>query len=63
MEDESRVAPGFYTINDVAKILKVHHQKVRELIRNDELRAHRIGRIYRVSVENLKLYLESTEGK
>ncbi len=48
----------FYTVEEVAKILRVNERTVRNLIEAGELRATRVGRQYRISEEALQEYIE-----
>ena len=47
----------FYTITEVAATLKVGHKAIRALIRQGRLRAYKIGGVYRVSQDQLDVYL------
>jgi putative molybdopterin biosynthesis protein len=47
----------FYTIEEVAKLLRVNERTVRKLIDSGELHATRVGRQYRISQEQLDDYL------
>jgi excisionase family DNA binding protein len=47
----------FYTVEDVAAILKVSEPTVRKLIASGELRATQVGRQYRISQEALDEYI------
>ncbi len=38
----------FYTVQEAADLLKVHYQTVRNWIKNNEIRAVKIGRSYRI---------------
>lgn len=44
---------GFYTINEVATLLKFHHQTVRKMIREGELQAKKIGKEWRIKGADL----------
>ena len=46
-----------YTIQEVARILKVSEQVVRQLVTSGELESKRVGRQYRVTRESLDKYL------
>ncbi len=50
--------PKFYTIEEVAKILRVNERTVRKLIDRGELKTTRVGRQYRISQEQLDEYLQ-----
>jgi excisionase family DNA binding protein len=46
-----------YTVEEVAKMLKVSDQTVRALIRQGNLPALRIGRVWRIKKEDLRAYM------
>jgi putative molybdopterin biosynthesis protein len=48
----------FYTLEEVANMLRVSVETVRRLIIHGEIDAKRVGRQYRISQENLNKYLE-----
>lgn len=47
---------GLLTLQECAKILKVHHMTIRRYIKSGKLKATRIGEkgMYRIKVEDLK---------
>lgn len=47
-----------YTISEVARLLKVSDQVVRQLILSGELKSKRVGRQYRITQEMLDDYLK-----
>jgi excisionase family DNA binding protein len=53
-----------YTTEEVAEILKTSQRTVQRMIRLGQLKAHRVGRGYRVRDEDLKgLFAESDDPK
>ena len=46
----------YYTIYEVADILKVHHHTIRRAIKEDRLKAIKIGREWRVKKEDITNY-------
>ena len=50
-----------YTVEEVAKILRVSEQTVRTLIREGNLPAKRIGRVWRVKKEDFEEYMNTKE--
>ena len=50
-----------YTVEEVAKMLKVSEQTVRTLIREGEIPAKRIGRVWRIKKEDFEAYM-NTQG-
>lgn len=48
----------FYTINQVAEILDMHHKTIRNFITDGKLRASKVGKQWRISDEDLKSFME-----
>jgi excisionase family DNA binding protein len=48
--------PAMYTVAEIAKILDLHPKTVRRFIRDDRIRARKIGREWRVRKEDLREY-------
>lgn len=57
MAPDDRQQEQVYTVAEVARILKVSEQVVRQLVLSGELRSKKIGRQYRVTREMLDEYL------
>lgn len=53
----------FYTIYEVAKILQLHHNTVRTMIRNNELPAVQIRRQWRIKKTDLEAYTDTSKDK
>ncbi len=53
-----REPPTIYTVADAARLLKVRESKVRAAIRAKQLRAARIGRLWRILETDLIKYFE-----
>jgi excisionase family DNA binding protein len=51
-----------FTINEVAKILRVHRNTVMKLIYDGELKHSKVGGQYRISENQINDYLEKNEG-
>ena len=51
----------FLSLEDVANLLDVNYQLIYRLVRKGELPAVRIGRVYRVTREDLEDYLASSK--
>jgi excisionase family DNA binding protein len=49
-----------YTIPEVAKILRVNQVTVNRLIKRQELKAYKIGKVYRITKEELEIYLKKS---
>ncbi len=47
----------FYTISDVADALRVSTKSIRRKIESGELTAHKLGRLWRISEQDLRAYL------
>jgi excisionase family DNA binding protein len=52
-----------YTIAEVARLLKVSEQVVRQLVLSGELRSKKVGRQYRITREMLQEYLDKPDTK
>jgi len=48
----------FYTVYEIAKILKVHWQTVLDFIRSGRLKAFKLGRGYRIEEKDLRKFIE-----
>ena len=46
-----------YELPEVAEILGVHSQTIRNLIKNGKIKATRIGRNYMITEQNLQKYI------
>jgi len=51
----------FYTSKEVAEILKLSNYTIGEYIRSGKLKAIKFGRVWRVSENQLKQFLESKQ--
>lgn len=49
----------FYTVNQAAIVLKVHHITIRRYIKEGKLKAFRAGGNVRISIQNLKAFTQS----
>ena len=47
------------TTDEVSKILKVSRYLIQKLCRNKQLRYYKIGREFRIDIEDLKKYVEA----
>ena len=54
-------AEKFYTSKEVAEILKLSNYTIGEYIRSGKLKAIKFGRVWRVSENQLKQFLESKQ--
>ena len=53
----------FYTINEVAKLLQLHHNTVRTLIRNGELAATQVGRQWKIKKTDFEAYTDTRKSR
>lgn len=49
---------NYIAVKRAADILGVHEKTVRRMIKRDELKAYRIGRMLRVQEDDLKAYMD-----
>ena len=52
---------AFFSIEEVADLLGVNYQLIYKLVRDGEIPASRIGRVYRVARTDLDLYLTQSK--
>jgi len=52
---------AFLSLEDVAEILAVNYQLIYRLVRDGELPAMKIGRVYRIARKDLDSYLERSK--
>lgn len=55
--------PEYMSLEDVADLLGVTYQLIYKLVRTGELPAIRLGKLYRVSREDLDLYLTNNKSQ
>ncbi|MGX9755394.1 helix-turn-helix domain-containing protein [Clostridioides difficile] len=48
----------FYTIDQVANILEMHHKTIRKFIKDGKLKANKVGKQWRVSQEDLNSFMD-----
>ena len=48
----------FYTIDQIAEILGMHHKTIRKFITESKLRANKVGKQWRISGHDLSLFME-----
>ena len=48
----------FYTIDQIAEILGMHHKTIRKFITEGKLRAKKVGKQWRISGHDLSLFME-----
>ena len=57
----SAAPKAFLSIEEVAALLDVNYQLIYKLVRDGEIPASRIGRVYRVSRADLEIYLANSK--
>jgi len=55
------VEEKFYTINQVAEILDMHHKTIRNFISEGKLSASKVGKQWRISEEDIHLFMEKSK--
>ena len=55
----SEYSDSILLVEDVAQVLKCSESHVRTLIRSGEIKAHLVGRTYRIPRENLESYINT----
>lgn len=53
----------FYTIEEIARMLRVSVAKVRQMVRSGEIESILVGNQYRISEENWQRFLEKQSHK
>ena len=51
----------FYTIDQVAEILDIHHKTVRKFIKEGKLKANKVGKQWRISQDDLDIFMGDKE--
>lgn len=51
----------FYTIDQVAEILDIHHKTVRKFIKEGKLKANKVGKQWRISQDDLDIFTGDKE--
>lgn len=49
----------FYTIDQIAEMLELHHKTIRKFINEGKLRANKIGKQWRITGHDLSLFMEN----
>ncbi|MBE6068375.1 MAG: helix-turn-helix domain-containing protein [Clostridium lundense] len=53
----------FYTIDQVAELLGMHHKTIRKFITEGKLEASKVGKQWRTSGHDLSIFMEKNSGK
>lgn len=54
----STVEEKVYSVEQIAKLINMHPKTIRNFIRNGKLRAHKVGKEWRVSGHDLSVFVE-----
>ena len=58
-EEKTKRYEKWYTVKDIAKMLKIHEESVRRAIRQGRLESSKFGRDHRISHESLMDFIQS----
>lgn len=50
----------YYTVEEIAKILNMHHKTIQRYIREGKLKATKVGKSWRVTGHDLSVFMEGT---
>lgn len=53
----------FYTINEVAELLDMHHKTIRKFITEGSLKANKVGKQWRISEHDLNSFMKVNKNK
>ncbi len=53
----------YLTVEEVSQVLRLHPETVKELLRTEQIPGRKIGRKWRVSQEELDMYIRRKEDK
>jgi len=53
----------FYTINEVAELLDMHHKTIRKFISEGSLKANKVGKQWRISEQDLNSFIKVNKDK
>jgi len=59
IEEQTKKDEKWYTVKDIAKMLKIHEESVRRAIRQGRLESSKFGRDHRISHESLMDFIQS----
>ena len=60
--DHSKASPRYVTINEAASLLKVSQRTIYRWMKEYQLRAFRVGKVTRISANDLNAFLETNSG-
>ena len=59
IEEQTKKYEKWYTVKDIAKMLKIHEESVRRAIRQGKLESSKFGHDHRISHESLMDFIQS----
>lgn len=63
MEGMIKMEEKFYTVEQIAEILGMHHKTIRKFIREGKLKANKLGKQWRISGHDLSSFMENNNFK
>lgn len=61
MNNQEKAATQFYTIEEIAQLLKVSYLTVFRWVKAGKLSAYKVGKQYRIDVQDLNKFLEKSK--
>lgn len=61
MDNQEKTATQFYTIEEIADLLKVSYLTVFRWVQAGKLTAYKVGKQYRIDVQDLNKFLEESK--
>lgn len=61
MNNQEKTATQFYTIDEIAELLKISYLTVFRWVKAGKLSAYKVGKQYRIDVQDLNKFLEKSK--
>ncbi len=61
MNNQEKTATQFYTIDEIAELLKISYLTVFRWVKAGKLTAYKVGKQYRIDVQDLNNFLEKSK--
>lgn len=61
MNNQEKTATQFYTIDEIAELLKISYLTVFRWVKAGKLTAYKVGKQYRIDVQDLNKFLEKSK--
>lgn len=61
MDNQEKTATQFYTIEEIAELLKVSYLTVFRWVKAGKLTAYKVGKQYRIDIQDLNNFLEKSK--